>query len=104
MGIPADELEGRMSEAEFREHFEDLGKEPDASGKLDVIIALLWSICEANVSLAGSWIKGYQPPNVADKVPLWGRRKRKTKGPIDPSVVLALVSSMTSQRPDNLSG
>lgn len=104
MGIPAEELEERMSEAEFREHVEDLSKEPDASGKLDVIIALLWSIFEANASLAGSWIKGYQAPNVADKVPLWGRRKRKAKGPIAPSVVLAMVSSMTSQRPENLSG
>jgi hypothetical protein len=104
MGTTADELAERISEAEFREHFADMNIEPDASGKLDVVIALLWSILEANTSLAATWIKGYQRPDTQEHVPLWGRRKRKRKGPISPSAVLAMVASMNRTGNGSLSG
>lgn len=103
MGLPADELAERMSEAEFREHMEDRRSEPDLAGKLDVLIALLVSIFEANTSLAASWVKGYQAPKIVENVPAWGRKRKKKAKFMDPSIVLATVRSF-QKPPQTLSG
>lgn len=99
MGVPADELAQRLTETEFREHMADLAKEPDESTKLDLIIGILHSILEANVSLAASWQKGYRPPDLADNIPKWGR-KRKRKA-MAPQSVLDVIRSF-KKRPDTL--
>lgn len=104
MGVPAGELAERMTETEFREHFRDLSKEPDVSGKLDIVIALLGAILDANIVGASAQVKGgYRPDKLEEKIPQWGRRKRK-KGYMDPSIVLATVRSMTKPEPETLSG
>lgn len=103
MSMTAGELAERMSEVEFREHCRDLSREPDVAGKLDAVIALLWAIVQSNTSLAGSWIKGYEPPKVADFLPRWGKRKSNRRKPIDPSVVLAMVRSMSKSPKRSLS-
>jgi hypothetical protein len=104
MGIPADELAERMTETEFREHFRDLSKEPDVSGKLDIVIAMLGAILDAGIAAASAQIKGgYRPGKLEEKIPAWGRRKRK-KGYMDPSIVLATVRSMTKPGLETLSG
>lgn len=104
MGVPAGELAERMTETEFREHFRDLSKEPDESGKLDIVIALLGAILDASIVCASAQIKGgYRPDKLEEKIPKWGRKKRK-KGYMDPAIVLATVRAMKKPDLANLSG
>lgn len=94
--MTADELEGRMTESELRERFELMRRSPpDTDAKLDVVIGLLNAILTANVSLAGSWVKGYKPPDLPKLMPDW-RLKRKKAVPfaMAPKDVVAMFRSM----------
>lgn len=96
-GVTADELEERITEAEFRERWAlKRQSPPEANDKLDIVIALLWCILSANVSLAGSWIKGYQPPDVKARLPKWNTKKKPVTFIMPAQEVLNLVRSFKS--------